>query len=930
MSRHTAVASHQPPVPRAGALLMTLLAAGMSAVASSEACAQLFTAPFTSLAVPNNPRCVAIGDVNGDASPDLIVGADGPKMASVLLGIGDGTFGAARTIATGSGTHAIVLEDLDGDGNHDLLLANTYANAITVLRGSADGTFVPGEGIVTERWLVALAVNDLNGDSKSDLVTANFQTSTISVRLGNGDGTFQSNADFATGDPPLAIAVGDLNGDGLNDLATANEDSATISILLGNGSGALALSRIHHIGTRPKALAIGDVNGDGTADLATGSPYPGTASVMLGQGDGSFRTTSFVLETRIADVEFSDMNADGKLDLIVTGNCSCYPPTPSTLTIFYGDGVGGLGNRQDFPTGPEPSQMAVSDLNRDGWLDVAVVSHRAHVVTPMLGLGSGIFGVVPTIPAGARPRFMATGDVNLDGRVDLVVTNDLYLTGGVSVLLGTGSGSFETSTIVTGSSPQSVAIGDLNGDGKPDLAVPDRLFNTVTVLLGNGDGTFRALAGFGTDSDPSSIVIVDLNRDGKPDLAVANYIAFGNYLQSTLSVFLGIGDGTFGPKTNFLTRAQPYSLAAGDLNADGNIDLVMGHYQPGNQVSVFIGNGDGTFGPYVTYETSYDPEFVKLVDLNEDGDLDLVAVCKSYGEVSVMLGNGDGTFRARTDLDLGLMMDFGITTYPTSAAIGDANGDGKLDIAVSVAGGDRVAVFLGNGDGTFAARTDYATGLYPASVVMEDLNGDGRPDLATTSFFSDAIAVSFNIGDDPTAVAVSLVGSTAGPDMASLRWYSPTGLALASVYRRTKTEDWRAMGTVSVDGSGYLDFTDREVMPGTRYGYRLGIAEDGRESFHGETWLTIPARSELVLHGLRPNPSGARGSVAFSLPDGHPARVELFDVRGRRLMDRQVGPLGAGTHVLPLEMGARFPPGIYLIRLTRGNRTLTAHGVMVR
>ena len=127
-----------------------------------------------------------------------------------------------------------------------------------------------------------------------------------------------------------------------------------------------------------------------------------------------------------------------------------------------------------------------------------------------------------------------------------------------------------------------------------------------------------------------------------------------------------------------------------------------------------------------------------------------------------------------------------------------------------------------------------------------------------------------------------------------------------------------------------MTFVDRHVTAGTRYGYRLGIVEAGREAFYGETWLTIPLKAEFSLRGLQPNPAGASVSVAFSLPDDQPARLELFDVRGRRVFEREVGPLGPGTHVVRLEEGQRLPAGLYLMRLTHGGRALTVRGVIVR
>src|SRR6267143_783252 len=186
--------------------------------------------------------------------------------------------------------------------------------------------------------------------------------------------------------------------------------------------------------------------------------------------------------------------------------------------------------------------------------------------------------------------------------------------------------------------PVFVAVGDLNGDRTPDLVVANS-FAAVSVLLGNGDGTFGA----NTDlpiGGATSVAIADLNADGKLDLAVTG--------SSSVSVLLGNGDGTFGAKTDFTTGPGPASVAIGDLNADGKLDLAVANYSS-TSVSVLLGNGDGTFGPKTDFATGPFPVSVAIGDLNADGKLDLAVANLNSSTVSVLLGNGDGTFGAKTD-----------------------------------------------------------------------------------------------------------------------------------------------------------------------------------------------------------------------------------------------------------------------------------------
>src|SRR5206468_819111 len=172
-----------------------------------------------------------------------------------------------------------------------------------------------------------------------------------------------------------------------------------------------------------------------------------------------------------------------------------------------------------------------------------------------------------------------------------------------------------------GSNPISVAIGDLNGDGKPDLAAANPNTNTVSVLLGSGEGSCGGKTDFGTGGSPYSVAMGDLNGDGKPDVAGANSGVFP-FSVSTVSVLLGNGDGSFGVKTDFGTGESPYSVAIGDLNADGKPDLAVADASS-NTVSVLLGNGDGSFGVKADFGTGIGPFSVAIADVNDDGKPDL-------------------------------------------------------------------------------------------------------------------------------------------------------------------------------------------------------------------------------------------------------------------------------------------------------------------
>jgi len=336
---------------------------------------------------------------------------------------------------------------------------------------------------------------------------------------------------------------------------------------------------------------------------------------------------------------------------------------------------------------------------------------------------------------------LAIGDVDADANLDLVMSSAYDST--ISVFLGNGDGTFLPRTsFATGRYPVSVAIADLDGDGKPDLAVANLGANTVSVLLGNGDGTFLAKTDFAAGSGPRCVAIADLDGDTLWDLAVANAHS------KTVSVLTGVGDGAFGERREFAAGDDPSSVAIADLNGDAHPDLAVANWDyegsrwsPEHRdyistVSVMLGNGSGMFGPKTDVLTAGFPLFVGVADLNGDGTLDLMTGGHAARAFSIVLGRGDGTFGAMR----------GIRTCGSggsSPATGDLNADGKPDVAMADLSG-KLSVLLGYGDGTFAPNICFPTEGRPVAVAIGDFNEDGRPDIVSAQSDPDAISVLLN------------------------------------------------------------------------------------------------------------------------------------------------------------------------------------------
>lgn len=348
------------------------------------------------------------------------------------------SFSPATNFAVGTNPIAIAVGDLNGDGKLDLAVANQCSHDVSILLGTGTGSFEEAPTVALEGGcdLFSVAIGDLNGDGILDLVVPNGNVLTL---LGTGTGTFGTAMNVPVGGIPVAVAIGDFNGDGIPDLAVADQLSQLVTIHLGTGDGSyLDVGELHAVGS-PTAIAIGDFNGDGKLDLAV--PVQGGAVViLLGDGTGSFGS-------------FTD--------------------------FFLADDPGSPG----VPSNPGFS-VGIADLNGDGKLDLAVMSQNTNIVSVLLGTGTGSFSAATGFPVGGTPvafGAIAIGDLNGDGKLDLAVTDG---ESNVSILLGTGTGSFEPFTSVSaGTSPSAVAIGDFNQDGKPDLAVANYDSNNVSILL---------------------------------------------------------------------------------------------------------------------------------------------------------------------------------------------------------------------------------------------------------------------------------------------------------------------------------------------------------------------------------------------------------------------------------------------------------------
>lgn len=488
-----------------------------------------------------------------------------------------------------------------------------------------------------------------------------------------------------------------------------------------------------------------------THPLANGLAYAALALLWSGSwsiaSTGQFLTAPTYHTRGVPDgVAVGDFNGDGELDVATANGFS---PQGGMVAVLLGDGKGGFNKPVTYVVNGSPNAIVAADLNRDGRLDLVVSPGDvgAYGPTVLLGNGDGTFRPPVSYAVDGAPSYLAVGDFNRDGRLDIATSDGSSTNQGndtVSVLLGNGDGTFRPPVYTSMLSPAGLVAGDFNRDGQLDLAVAvgfEGGGSAFALLLGNGDGSFQAPVEYGKGLVAFAVAAADLNRDGKLDLVVDD-----EDTDYGLSVFLGNGDGTFQPAISYPGEFGTPALA--DLNHDGKLDLVLAGYT----VEVLAGNGDGTFGLPGIYEVGAGSSAtsVAIADFNRDGNADVVVGDDQIYNLSLLAGTGRGGLLAARVYRV-TQASSGCAGNPIVEVLGDFNNDGKLDLAglnycAGLPGND-LDIVLGNGNGSFQAPVSYQKVPNAQSLASADLNGDGKLDLVTANGGSNTASVLLGNGD---------------------------------------------------------------------------------------------------------------------------------------------------------------------------------------
>ncbi|HVT98204.1 MAG TPA: FG-GAP-like repeat-containing protein [Acidobacteriaceae bacterium] len=651
----------------------------------------------------------AVGDFNQDGIPDIVYDIPGTVRIGMLFGQGDGTFiqstGTANYAYDFSGVLAVA--DFNGDGWPDVLTedgnSRTFIDALTQPTETATALATVS---------IAVAVTHL-GDASYP-----------------GDSNYNPTVSGTLplwGAPPATTTALTVTSGGAPVSSVPSGTAVTLTSTVVSGASPIAAGQVNFCDATATScsdihlLATVALSSNGTAAFNL-VPGPGTHSykavfVQNGYGLTSSSAPTLLTVGSAPPVMYSDTTAvsasgspgDYSLTATVTGYGGSAVPTgtvsfldtsfgnASLGTAQLGSGVAGLGwlISQTPAFGTVPISEVTADFNGDGIPDVAVLSSNSssggpYTIAILQGKGDGTLSAGTSFATGLSAsqsaQSMIVGDFNGDAKTDIAILSyDYSFDTSVTIFAGRGDGTFgsgQTSPAYTQPNTGGdfysgmMAAADFNGDGNLDVAVSGDCINDcgITVLLGNGDGTFKAGMTFAVTQDFGLIATGDFNGDGVTDIVATNYFEFGG----SPTIFLGKGDGTFTPKeTSFTLDYFPPSLVVGDFNGDGSLDLAFSDL---NGVEIALGKGDGTFTETPASPMAVPSEIysLKAGDFNHDGKLDLAGVDSYNDKIVLLIGAGDGTFAVTATTPAVSTVWLG----PFAIAAADFNEDGIPDLAM--------------------------------------------------------------------------------------------------------------------------------------------------------------------------------------------------------------------------------------------------------
>lgn len=656
------------------------------------------------------PTCTRAADFNEDGLDDLVTCITWPPSIVVNLRSENDDFYEHVRFGLGDYPYRMHVDDFDGDGHTDLVVSDTGLDCLHILMGRGNGTFWPATRIVTANnpWEIKSA--DLNEDGYRDLmVSVSGDGGHLFVLFGDGRGGFPTSSAFPVGPTPWPVQVADFDKDGHEDVAVGSMHGQFIAVMLGDGAGNLSTVASLPTTGEPRAMSVGLFDGDNLLDMAVSTAIPGVGA----------RTS----------------DTDGK-------------PEGDVVIVYRALGAGQFETYGEYPGLNLPFHMITSDFSGDGQPDLGVLSWHESTLSVLVGHGDGTFADMVHHGTVWHPTWLEEVELNADGRMDYVVNG--FCAGEYGFHFGRHATLADDISYPVGNRPRGIAAGDFDGDGLEDLALVNQADGTVSLLSGAANGLFSPIGQFSTGDNPYSIVALSLNEDSHDDLAVVSWGA------RDVRLYVCNGDGTFDNVNEIYLGQRPEDGVAANLNGDVHTDLIVGNSY-GGRIHVLLGQGGGAFAAPSYYLAGSDVKSVCAVDVNGDGRDDAAAVSEADGLVTAFINDGSGTLAQTAQFTI-VNGDGGPINSTGCAGIasGDFNEDAFGDLAVVSNRGNyfdgRVALFLGNGDGTFQAGPVYDANEIVRAIVITDLNNDLHDDIvvsasATHNSVSDGLTVFLGLGD---------------------------------------------------------------------------------------------------------------------------------------------------------------------------------------